>query len=234
MKLPVNPNVADCSGLTSLQDLCQHGPSCQMIKASKYPNCDQFHCKDCLFADSQPGLQTVDGGSTPNVDFSQSKDENVSLSKEEDAPTLVAASPVDLGCNELLCKDEPYAWTSPFDYASNCNCKPNTGPLIPAVDTEGREEEDQSFSLSELFEDADSCVAYGGPGAGQTCKFPFTYDHVKYFGCAVRKQGDSKGWCSTKLDVNGIHVIGPLDDKFKYVGFCDKSCTERPLFKNEE
>ena len=82
--------------------------------------------------------------------------------------------------------------------------------------------------------DGPACVAIGGEGAGSECRFPFTYEGVVYKGCAYKpgyvippferrswylntlSRGStapvppgSLGWCSTKRDINGIHVNGP-------------------------
>jgi len=240
MKFPVNPDESGCSGLTSLQDLCQHGPSCQLIKATKYPNCPQFNCKDCSFADSQPGFQTVHGdfSQSEDEDASQSEHEDNSQSGNEDAPPPVAASSVEL--EPILCSVEGNVWTAPNPFTlASCFNKPSPftpviSPVLAELNSTSIEGEDQSFSLSELSEDAYSCVAYGGPGAGQICKFPFTYENVKYFDCAGRNEGNSEGWCSTKMDINGAHLTGPVNDTLKYVGFCDESCQTSSLFKKED
>jgi len=70
------------------------------------------------------------------------------------------------------------------------------------------------------------CVASSGPASGRKCIFPFTYNGVRYEGCAPL-YGDLVNvysqvyWCSTKVDFNGFHIRS-LNGK--YVGFCDETC----------
>merc|ERR1719327_1455798 len=100
-------------------------------------------------------------------------------------------------------------------------------PPIAAVVAEGEEDEGPWTWAT----DGPACVAIGGEGAGSDCRFPFTYEGVVYKGCAYKPGGStapvppgSLGWCSTKRDINGIHINGPAGNPWKYVGFCDNSC----------
>jgi len=70
------------------------------------------------------------------------------------------------------------------------------------------------------------CVASSGSAVGQPCIFPFIYNGVAYNGCAPLHSEERvlDFWCSTKTDINGIHITGPFEDPGKYVGFCDDSC----------
>merc|ERR1712176_921823 len=70
-----------------------------------------------------------------------------------------------------------------------------------------------------------SCVTTGGPAAGSTCVFPFTYAGVTYNACAdwiYGGQAAGTTWCSTKVDSSGVHV----NNEGNY-GFCstDAACT---------
>jgi len=72
----------------------------------------------------------------------------------------------------------------------------------------------------------EGCVASSGSAAGYPCIFPFIYNGVAYNGCAPLHSEERvlDFWCSTKTDINGIHITGPFDDPGKYVGMCDAEC----------
>jgi len=70
-----------------------------------------------------------------------------------------------------------------------------------------------------------SCIPESGPGAGEPCIFPFTWNKVTYTACAPwiwTGENFGKTWCSTKVDRFGNHV----DGEGKY-GFCSKTCSNR-------
>ena len=49
------------------------------------------------------------------------------------------------------------------------------------------------------------------------CVFPFTHDNITYLGCPFDSIDETKRWCSTKTDENGVHVIGNW-------GYCSPKC----------
>ena len=51
------------------------------------------------------------------------------------------------------------------------------------------------------------------------CVFPFTHDNVTYFGCPFDSIDETKRWCSTKTDENGVHVRGE-----GAWGYCTSGC----------
>jgi len=85
------------------------------------------------------------------------------------------------------------------------------------------------------FTPTDDCVASSGSAAGSSCVFPFIYKGMVYKGCAPLHNSEGRSldfWCSTKTDINGIHITGPFEDPGKYVGLCDASCPrDIPGFK---
>ena len=62
------------------------------------------------------------------------------------------------------------------------------------------------------------CKATGGQTPGKPCIFPFTARGVTYESCTwdLSHLTESKPWCSTKVDSNGVHVRGN-------VGTCETS-----------
>ena len=51
------------------------------------------------------------------------------------------------------------------------------------------------------------------------CVFPFTHDNVTYYGCPVDPIDETKRWCSTKTDENGLHIA----NKGAW-GYCTSDC----------
>ena len=49
-----------------------------------------------------------------------------------------------------------------------------------------------------------------GPQKSVPCTFPFTLNGMTYNGCAYDEDfpGENRTWCSTEVDVNGIHKQG--------------------------
>ena len=105
--------------------------------------------------------------------------------------------------------------------------------------------------------DGPGCVAVGGEGAGSQCHFPFTFEGVVYQGCAYKPEFVTKkssksqltenicrgssapvppgslGWCSTKRDINGIHVNGPSGSPWVTIFSClQKTCSPNWEFEN--
>merc|ERR1719468_170433 len=70
-----------------------------------------------------------------------------------------------------------------------------------------------------------SCIPDSGPGAGQPCIFPFTWNKVTYSSCAPwiwTGSNFGRTWCSTKVDRFGDHI----DGRGNY-GFCSEKCSKR-------
>ena len=64
------------------------------------------------------------------------------------------------------------------------------------------------------------CRTIGGPvGPGSQCQLPFIFQGTTYFGCPVDLVDNTKTWCSTKIDENGVHVSGQ-----GAYGFCSSTC----------
>ena len=70
----------------------------------------------------------------------------------------------------------------------------------------------------------------GGPGeiclttidshdSEKECVFPFIHDDVTYNGCPIDPIDETKRWCSTKTDENGVHVRGE-----GAWGYCTSGC----------
>ena len=49
------------------------------------------------------------------------------------------------------------------------------------------------------------------------CVFPFTHNNITYNGCPTDPDDETKRWCSTKTDENGVHVKESW-------GYCTKGC----------
>ena len=68
-----------------------------------------------------------------------------------------------------------------------------------------------------------------GPSNRTTCVFPFRLAGVTYEACTMDM--DVKPWCSTKGDVNGLHISGAW-------GYCDLECpcdgTDCPFKESDE
>lgn len=61
------------------------------------------------------------------------------------------------------------------------------------------------------------------------CVFPFIHDDVAYYGCVIDPIDETKRWCSTKTEENGLHINGNW-------GYCPPSCkkAEENLDKDDE
>ena len=63
------------------------------------------------------------------------------------------------------------------------------------------------------------CSTVSGPNPNQKCVLPFKHDGVTYTRCPVDPQDDSKHWCSTRVDRNGVHV-----PNVRQWGHCGPNC----------
>merc|ERR1712180_308761 len=59
------------------------------------------------------------------------------------------------------------------------------------------------------------------------CIFPFTFNNFTYYGCPTDPNDESKRWCSTSTDENGVHVTG--DGTW---GYCTSGCNPE-IFPDE-
>ena len=65
------------------------------------------------------------------------------------------------------------------------------------------------------------CITNDGDDVGKPCVFPFIYQSTQtgltqtYYACT--KQDDSKNWCATEVDSNGVRVYGKW-------GYCSPNC----------
>ena len=51
------------------------------------------------------------------------------------------------------------------------------------------------------------------------CIFPFTHDNVTHYGCPTDTEDETRRWCSTKTDKNGVHI--PNENAW---GYCTPGC----------
>jgi len=217
---PSDPNViqagSSCQVLVSDFELCKWGPSCATILREQFPDCD-YDCATCTLNGSSQDSSIIevevveeaaaDGGPPPIA----------AVMADPDDPDAFVAQ-VENSVWQLLASSQSSGGIAPPSFGR---------PVVAPVVAEG-EEDEGPWSWAT---DGPACVAIGGEGAGSECRFPFTYEGVVYKGCAYKPGGStapvppgSLGWCSTKRDINGIHVNGPAGNPWKYVGFCDNSC----------
>ena len=57
--------------------------------------------------------------------------------------------------------------------------------------------------------DGPSCEAVGGPAAGATCNFPFTYEGVAYYGCSYKPMWVHNGSEAQTITILCPGVLGP-------------------------
>merc|ERR1711892_749868 len=205
-----------CPGLNSQEDLCAFGPSCVLIQVTKFPLCSAFSCSKCSFASGQPGSQ-VDIVSVSVETVTSSSVISGSVGSVGSSGGYFPA-PSGLGPStaaSIASLPDENVWQNPDFSHGHEGLLPHLDvePVLAENSTEV-ESIDQSFSLLELHEEVSSCIASGG----QLCKFPFIFNNRKYKGCVITGQryqtgdGGSFGWCSTKVDINGMHVTGPSYD----------------------
>ena len=68
----------------------------------------------------------------------------------------------------------------------------------------------------------DSCFTVDGPGTGNACIFPFTFNGITYSDCPWN-ENDGAFWCSIKVDENGEHI----GNQGKW-GVCGLGCKIEP------
>jgi hypothetical protein len=54
------------------------------------------------------------------------------------------------------------------------------------------------------------------PQKDKACVYPFIFNEKSYDNCTRDHDGHERAWCSTKVDLNGVHVIGQNE-----WGYCD-------------
>jgi len=215
-------------------DLCGHGSKCQEIKDNNYPKCD-FDCQDCGVSadanspsvsatvaetDAEHFLNNLNNQFNPNkpigsfVPHPQPVEAEQEVSDQDDADHFLS------NLNNQFNPDQPGGIVVP-----NKPWKPVPEPVEVEQEVS---DQDESFSWLDLHPQASSCVS----AAGQTCKFPFKYQGTTFFKCAPM-EGKMKdlnpsdaylGWCSTRRDINGIHIRGPIADPWRNVGLCGEEC----------
>merc|ERR1711971_457267 len=69
--------------------------------------------------------------------------------------------------------------------------------------------------------ESQGCATISGPDPNKPCIFPFKFGDITYNNCTTigNDPGDTKAWCSTKVDNSGNHIGG----QGKY-GFCEPKC----------
>jgi len=228
---PSDPNIvqggSSCQVLVSDFELCKWGPSCATILREQFSHCD-YDCATCtLHGSSGEGVneeveivevdQVVQvgqqaGGAPPAISAVIADPDDDNFVGQIDGNTVWQLLASSQSSGEDFIK--PPAFSRP--------------PTSPVLAEEGDGDDAGPWTWTT---DGPGCLAVGGEGEGSQCRFPFTYEGVVYQGCAYKPGGSSApvppgslGWCSTKRDINGIHVNGPSGSPWKYVGFCDNSC----------
>ena len=71
------------------------------------------------------------------------------------------------------------------------------------------------------------CITTSGPDPNKPCIFPFKFRNVTYNTCTTsgNEAGNTKAWCSTKVDNLGKH-IGNGQGNW---GDCESKCQESEL-----
>ena len=72
----------------------------------------------------------------------------------------------------------------------------------------------------EEYEDDVCLTSADSEDPEKECIFPFTFNNFTYNGCPTDPNDETKRWCSTKTDEDGIHVTG--DGNW---GHCTSGCT---------
>merc|ERR1712241_1301415 len=211
---------SSCEVLVSDFELCKWGPSCATILREQFPHCD-YDCATCTLHGSN--------GEGANEEVEAVEVDQVVGQVGQDAagaPPAISAITADPEDGNFVGQvDSNTVWqllASAQQSTGGLNppsfLKPPISPVLA--------EEDQDDGPWTWSTDGPGCVAVGGEGAGSQCHFPFTFEGVVYQGCAYKPEGSSApvppgslGWCSTKRDINGIHVNGPSGSPWKYVGF---------------
>jgi hypothetical protein len=232
---PSDPNIiqggSSCQVLVSDFELCKWGPSCATILREQFSHCD-YDCATCTLHGSIG--EGVDEETVEVVEVDQV------VQEAGGTPPVISAITADPeNFADLAGQVASGVWQDPDDgnvagqvatgVWLQLQLAQNTGPFTSAVLAEEGDGDDAGPWT--WGTDGPGCIAVGGEAEGSQCRFPFTYEGVVYQGCAYKPGGSSApvppgslGWCSTKRDINGIHVNGPSGSPWKYVGFCDNSC----------
>jgi len=74
--------------------------------------------------------------------------------------------------------------------------------------------------IEDEYEEEDACLTSAdSEDPEKECIFPFTFNNFTYNGCPTDPLDDTKRWCSTKTDENGVHITG--DGTW---GYCTLGC----------
>ena len=77
-------------------------------------------------------------------------------------------------------------------------------------------------------EGEDACLTSKDSRAPEAeCIFPFTYNNFTYTGCPTDPVDQTKRWCSTKTDINGVHIVGNST-----WGYCTSGCKPEVFLGN--
>ena len=70
------------------------------------------------------------------------------------------------------------------------------------------------------YEEENACLTSAdSEDPEKECIFPFTFNNFTYNGCPTDPVDETKRWCSTKTDENGIHITGNTT-----WGYCTPGC----------
>ena len=72
-------------------------------------------------------------------------------------------------------------------------------------------------SLPNLREQDFCLTTYDSVIPEEECIFPFKHDNITYYGCPIDPIDETRRWCSTLIDDNGVHV----NSKW---GYCTPGC----------
>merc|ERR550519_1320854 len=223
---PSDPNIiqggSSCQVLVSDFELCKWGPSCATILREQFSHCD-YDCATCtLHGSSGQGVNEE----VEVVEVDQVGQVGQQAGGAPPAISAVIADPDDE--NFVIQVDGNTVWQLLASAQNTDEDFIRPPPFSPVLAEEGDGDNAGPWTWTT---DGPGCIAVGGEAKGSQCRFPFTYEGVVYQGCAYKPGGSSApvppgslGWCSTKRDINGIHVNGPSGSPWKYVGFCDNSC----------
>merc|ERR1719474_281867 len=208
----------ECYQLENEINLCSWGPSCQIVLETQFPQC-KYNCDTCKLESINDSSEEILSAEEDNEEEDQGPLKTEPVVAEELVSLWEQFKPDH--CETVVCEVENSAWGQ----------RPPISPVVAETDNKTESETDQGFTWADFESDTNNCVAVSGPAAGKKCQFPFKYHGVTHTSCAVifnkdNSDGITVGWCSTKVDINGYHINGPPDDKWRNVGFCDSSCVK--------
>jgi len=228
---PSDPDIiqsgSSCQVLVSDFELCKWGPSCATILREQFSHCD-YDCATCTLHGS-----IGEGANEEFVELIEVDQAGQIGQQTAGAPPAISAITADPEDGNFVGQVDGNTVWQLLASAQNSEdfirppsfSRPPTSPVL-AEEGDGDDAGPWTWTT-----DGPACIAVGGDAKGSQCRFPFTYEGVVYQGCAYKPGGSSApvppgslGWCSTKRDINGIHVNGPSGSPWKYVGFCDNSC----------